>query len=107
MQELNSIQEIEDLINNSEMTLIYFTGTSCGACEEIRVKVEKILAAYPKMTAGFINGDKHLEIAERFHILSVPQLFVYVYQKQTIHEGKYFDLLEFEGKINRYYEMVF
>jgi thiol-disulfide isomerase/thioredoxin len=106
MKEINDIHEVENLIQDSDMALIYFTGTQCGACEIIRQKVDKLLGEYPNIKSGFMNAELHPEITSRFNILSVPQFMVYVYGKETIHEGRNFDFRELNEKINRYYEML-
>ncbi|MDF2952511.1 MAG: thioredoxin protein [Anaerocolumna sp.] len=107
MKELNSIQEIESLINNSDMALLYFTGSKCGACEVIRDKVDKLLDEYPKIKSGVMNAEDHPETTGIYNILTVPQFFVYIYGKETIREGRNFDFRELREKLNRYYEMVF
>ena len=37
MKELNSNYEIEELIKNNIMSIVYFTGSRCGACEAIKI----------------------------------------------------------------------
>ncbi|MDF2543359.1 MAG: thioredoxin [Herbinix sp.] len=106
MREVFQIEEIENCINQSDIALVYFTGSSCIACEVIRSKLEKMIASYSELVAVFINAEKHPAVTGRFNILSVPQFFVYVYGKPTIHEGRNFDFMDFERKLNRYYEMV-
>lgn len=107
MKELHTIQEVESLLHDSDMAFMYFSGTKCGACEIIREKVDKLLLEYPNINSGVINAELHPEVSSRFNIVSVPQFFVYVYGKETIHEGRYFDFRELREKLNRYYEMVF
>ena len=43
MNKLYGEDEIESLIKNNSMTIIYFTGNSCSACEVIKIKIEEII----------------------------------------------------------------
>lgn len=106
MDSLNNEMEIHKLIESSDIALLYFSGTTCGACEAIRGKIEKILESYPKIHSGFINGEEHVELMGSFQIFTVPQVILYVFGKETLREGKHLDLLEFERKIHRYCELL-
>ena len=43
MNKLYGEDEIESLIKNNSMTIIYFTWNSCSACEVIKIKIEEII----------------------------------------------------------------
>lgn len=46
MKDVNSKSEIIERIRNNKMIILYFSGTSCGACDVIKEKVEKVLEDY-------------------------------------------------------------
>ena len=106
MKKYNNYDEISDLINNNQIVIVYFNGVSCGACEVIKVKIEKIIDKYPKIKSCEINGEDHLDVAASFDVFSLPLLLVYIDGKETIRIGKNIDLLEFENIINRYYTLL-
>ncbi|MGN0144505.1 MAG: thioredoxin family protein [Clostridium sp.] len=107
MKILNTEQEINEVINNSDMAVIYFTGMDCGACEAIKFKVEEILKRFPKIKSGEINGENHPEICAKFDVFSIPIFLLYVDKKESLRIGRNVDLLALEGKIQRYYEMIY
>lgn len=81
MNKLYNDNEIIDLIKNNNMVVIYFTGSMCGACEIIKIKIEDILKRFPKIKSGEINVEKYLDIAAKHNVFSVPIFF-------TLYRGK-------------------
>lgn len=107
MKELNSNYEIEELIKNNIMSVIYFTGNRCGACEAIKIKIEEIIKKYPEIKSGEINGEDNLEIAAKYNIFSVPIFLLYIEGKECLRIGRNVNLVELEKSIQRYYDMIY
>ncbi|MDD7793444.1 thioredoxin family protein [Clostridium sp. 'White wine YQ'] len=107
MNKLHSDNEIVNLIKNNRMAVIYFSGNTCGACEVIKLKIEDILIKYPNIKCGAIDAERHLDLAAKYNIFSVPVFLLYIDGKESIRLGRNLDLLELEANIGRYYEMIF
>ncbi|WP_238881724.1 thioredoxin family protein [Clostridium sp. YIM B02551] len=107
MNKLHSDNDIVDLIKNHRMTVVYFSGSTCGACEVIKLKIEDMLKKYPNIKCGEIDAEKHLDLAAKYNIFSVPIFLLYIDGKESIRLGRNLDLLELETNIGRYYEMIF
>ena len=107
MKVLNSEIEIFEMIESTDMAVIYFTGMDCGVCEAIKFKVEEILKRFPNIKSGEINGEKHPSICAKFDVFSVPVFLLYVDKKESLRIGRNVDLISLEGKIQRYYEMIY
>lgn len=104
---LNTADSIDLAIKENLMTVIYFTGNACGACEVIKEKIEKLLESYPKVKSYEINGEEHPEVASKYLVFSLPLFILFVDNKETIRTGRYVDLLSLEKNIDRYYNMTF
>ena len=107
MKEINEKNEMMELIQKNEIAIIYFSGTSCGACDVIKQKVEEILDEYPNVKTGEINGVINKKLAAEYSIFSLPILLLFVDGKETIRLGRNFDMLHFNNIIERYYGMIF
>ena len=107
MKELHNNYEIEELIKNNIITVLYFTGSRCGACEVIKIKIEEIIKRYPEIKSGEINGETNLEIAAKYDVFSVPIFLLYIEGKESIRIGRNVNLLELERNIKRYYDMIY
>ncbi|MEN8076091.1 thioredoxin family protein [Clostridioides difficile] len=107
MNKLVNEDDIFNLINDNEMSAIYFTGMDCGACEAIKFKIESILNDLSKIKSGEINGEENLGLAAKYGVFSLPIFLLFIEGKETLRIGRNVNLLELEGSIRRYYEMIF
>ncbi|WP_455796683.1 thioredoxin family protein [Clostridium butyricum] len=89
MKLLKTEKEINEIIHTSNISVIYFTGRDCGACEAIKFKVEEILKSFPRVKSGEIDGEKHPDICAEFNVFSLPLLILYVDEKEYKNWKKY------------------
>ena len=77
MSVLNVNKNNFDSVKNSEKTvLLDFYADWCGPCRMVSPIVEEIAAENPQYLIGKINIDKEPELAQEFHVLSIPTLTV-------------------------------
>lgn len=107
MNKLVSENEVSNLIVDNKMAVIYFTGMDCGACEAIKFKIESILRSLPKIKSGEINGEENLELVVKYGVFSLPIFLLFIEGKESLRIGRNVNLLELEGNIRRYYDMIF
>lgn len=107
MEKLHNQEEIEALIKNNAMVVVYFTGNSCSACEAIKIKIEDILNSFPKIKGVEINGEENISLAIKYDVYSVPVFLLFIEGRESIRIGRNVDLLELERSIERYYHMLF
>lgn len=75
MIEINSKEEILDILKNSKAVMLYFGATNCSVCQVLRPKVEmNISLNFSKMKQYYINSNQNLDITSHFNIFQV-QLF--------------------------------
>ena len=104
---LDTLELVQKNINQNKMTVVYFTGNSCGACEVIKEKIEKFLENYPNIKAYEINGEENTKIAYKYSVFSMPVFLLFIEGKESIRTGKHVDLLSLERRIDRYYNMIY
>ena len=64
-----------DSIRTSEKpVLLDFYADWCGPCRMVSPIVEEIAAENPQYLIGKINIDSEPELAQKFHVLSIPTL---------------------------------
>lgn len=107
MNNLYTKESIESLIKENEIVLIYFGNKTCGVCNVLKPKVEKILNNYPKIKSIEIDVEKHLEISSQFNIFTIPAILVFIEGKENIREARYLSIDDLENKIKRYYELFY
>lgn len=107
MKKLTKDYEVESLIKDNIMAVVYFTGNDCGACETIKFKVDNILRRFPKIEGGEIQGEENIGVAAKYDVFSLPIFLLYINGKETLRYGRYVDLLDLEKNIERYYDILF
>jgi thioredoxin-like negative regulator of GroEL len=104
---LNTSNEINEIVSNNEMTLLYFSSKSCSVCGSMFPKVEEMLRSYPNIKSVNIDVDKSTEVAGQHLIFSLPAILIYVNGKETIREARIISILELEKAIKKYYNLIF
>lgn len=100
--------EIEEFIKDNSISIVYFSGSTCGACDAIKEKILHIINEdYPKVKFLEVNAVENQKIAASYNIFSLPILLLFVNGKETLRLGRYFDMLDFKKSIDRYYNMIF
>lgn len=107
MNKLWDIKEIKNLIKTNPMTVVYFTGRDCGACDVIKIKIQEILKNYPEIRSCQVDGEKALETAAYFSVFSLPLFLLYIQGKESLRIGRNVNLIELNSNIKRYYEMIY
>ncbi|MBS5886751.1 MAG: thioredoxin family protein [Clostridium sp.] len=97
---------MEELIKNNPISIIYFSGSTCGACDAIKEKVQVIIKEYEEIKFLEINAIENKELAAQHDIFSLPILLLFINGKEALRVGRYFDVLDFKNSINRYYNLI-
>lgn len=100
-------EEIEEFIEKNLISIVYFSGATCGACDAIRDKVLYIIKDYKEIKFMEVNAVENKEVAAAYNIFSLPILLLFINGKETLRIGRYFDVLDFKNSIDRYYNLIF
>ena len=108
MIEINSKEEILDILKNSKAVILYFASTNCGVCQVLKPKIEdEISKKFSQIKQYYINSNQNLDIASFFNIFSSPTILVFFEGKEFKRYGRNISLDIFNSEIKRLYEMVF
>ena len=66
-----------------------------------------MLLNYPKVKTIYVDGVKSHNTAVHYNMFTLPGLIVYVDGKESIREAKHMSIGDIEGRIDRYYNLIF
>jgi thioredoxin 1 len=108
MIELNTKEEILEILEKNKSVLLYFGATNCGVCEVLKPKIEQEVSRnFSKIKQIYINSTKDFELSSYFNIFTAPTILVFFEKKEFKRYGRNISLNIFNDEINRLYEMVF
>ncbi len=92
MKELNSLEEFEELYNNSNITIFTFSADYCPDCHFIRPFMPKLMTKYDNFNFIYVDTRKYPEIAKEYKILGIPSFL-------AVKEGK--ELARFVSRLRK------
>ncbi|WP_157797105.1 MULTISPECIES: thioredoxin family protein [Clostridium] len=100
-------EEIEGLINDNEILLLYFSSKSCGVCKVIKPELDKVLKLYPNIKTVQIDVEGNIKLAASYSVFTLPAVIVFVNGKETIREARYINVEEIKNRLDRYYKIIY
>lgn len=97
---------MEKKIPENKMTILYFSGAICGACEIIKKKIKRVLVDYKEVAFIEVNGVEEKEVAAKYDAFTLPLMILFIEGKESLRMGRNMDILEFKNVIDRYYKLL-
>ncbi len=105
--DITTLDEIRQIINEKDGVLLYFSASGCGVCKALKPKVEKEFGEkFSKIEQLFINATNHPKIAASFSVFSMPTILVFLDSKEFARESRNVSLELLLKKIKRPYEIM-
>ena len=108
IQDLNSFQNYQDVIQENMGALIYFSHEKCNVCKVLKPKIEKMLTDhFPEIKIFYADTVKYPEIAAQNSIFTVPTIVIYLDHKEFIRVSRNVSVIDLIDRIKRPYELMF
>ncbi len=66
----------DDVLDKNELVVIDFWAEWCAPCKSFSKVIEQLSAKHSDVVFGSVDIDKEKELAEDFHIMSVPSVMI-------------------------------
>lgn len=82
-----TIENFEQVLNESEVLFIDFWASWCGPCVRFAPTYEKVSEQYPNVTFGKVDTEDQQQLAGMFGIRSIPTIAIFRDQVQLFREA--------------------
>ena len=108
MEELNTIEEIENFIAKNPAALIYISAPNCNVCDVLKERVENVLGEkFPKLKMAEANSAQIPQISSKYNIFSAPTFLIFFDSKEFAREGRNVGLSPLSKKLEKVYNLFF
>lgn len=106
MIEINSIDEMNTIIDTEDFALFYLSRNDCGTCHAVKPKLIELCRQYTNLKTYYVDLDKNEIIAGQFSIFTIPGILVSAGGKEAMREARNFSMLEIEKQLTRLSELM-
>lgn len=103
MEQLKSMNEIEEFLYNNERAILYFSSDECSVCHSVEYQLEKLLEKFPHIKVAKIKVLELLEVTGKYLIFTVPEMLFFLQGKEVFRQGRFFNFSELEEEIENWY----
>ncbi|PCH54083.1 MAG: thiol reductase thioredoxin [Flavobacteriaceae bacterium] len=105
---INSLEELEEILNAEVAVLLYFNTISCNVGESLVPKVKNLLINnFPKINFYTIDLNFSPEIGAKYSAFIEPTIIVFFEGKETIRKSRNVGIYELQEAIARPYKLIF
>lgn len=106
MQQMKSLREIQQVIEEQRLVLLVIKTGQCGVCESVQVKVSVMLESRPGVTGIYAYMEDAPEVASAYLAFSAPTLLLFFEGKEVYRIDRFVRFEELEHMLSQYEEML-
>ncbi|WP_044409710.1 thioredoxin family protein [Thiomicrospira microaerophila] len=108
MQQLTTIEELDNLIQTQPGLVVLFGGAHCGVCNVIKPKLAQALAEdFAQLMLVYVDCQVTTDICSQKGVFSLPVVQVYIDGQRFIEKTRNFSLPGLLADLSRPYSMRF
>lgn len=103
MKELKSYEEIQSVIENNNLFLLYAAGRNCGVCQADSPRIKVLADKYGIETFAFFIEDVPMASGQ-LSIYTAPTVMIYYSGSEYHRQSRIIDFRELEHRISQLVE---
>ncbi|WP_456376158.1 thioredoxin family protein [Lutibacter sp.] len=105
---VNSLEELEEILNSEIAVLLYFNTISCNVGEALEPKVRTLIkSTFPKIKFYTVDLNFSPEVAAKYSAFVEPTILLFFEGKETIRKSRNIGIYELQDAIDRPYKLIF
>ena len=107
ISQIQTIEQINSVINTGEPVLIYFSGENCSVCKVLKPKIEQeVIKKFPKFKLYEVKTDIYKELTSQFTVFSIPTVLIFFDRKEFKRYGRNISIPLFIEELERPYNLI-
>ena len=107
ISQIQTIEQINSVINTGEPVLIYFSGENCSVCKVLKPKIEQeVIKNFPKFKLYEVKTDIYKELTSQFTVFSIPTVLIFLDRKEFKRYGRNISIPLFIEELERPYNLI-
>ena len=107
ISQIQTIEQINSVINTGEPVLIYFSGENCSVCKVLKPKIEQeVIKNFPKFKLYEVKTDIYKELTSQFTVFSIPTVLIFFDRKEFKRYGRNISIPLFIEELKRPYNLM-
>ena len=105
---INSLQAFNQVVDEKDAVIIYFSNNVCGACDVLEEKIIALLEkGYPKMEMFVVSTANNQEIAGQNRVFAAPTILIFFTGREQARFTRSVGMSQIVQVIDRPYQMIF
>lgn len=102
MNPLSTLDQVQALIRQNRLAVLYISAPKCGVCTVMKPKINEILNDFDNVASSAVGIDEVPALASSYHILTAPALLIFADGKEVWRGARFIDVADFENKLAQY-----
>ncbi len=95
-------KDFQNIIENYEMVVTYFSGAQCSVCNVVKAKIEELISTnYPEIKLIEVPSEQAPELVGKYTVFSVPLIIFWIEGREYIREIRNISIGDFKNKIDK------
>ncbi len=105
---IKSLEEFNEIKENEDAVLFYFSHDACNVCKVLKPKLEELVREdFPQTKMYYVNIKLLPEISGQLRIFTVPTIIVCFQGREYIRKSRNIGIGELANDMSRPYSMLF
>lgn len=106
MQQLKSLEDIQQVIAEQRLVLLVIKTGQCGVCESVQDKVSVMLESRPVVKGIYAYMEDAPDVASAYLAFSAPTVLVFFEGKEVFRVARFVRFDELDHVLSQYEEVL-
>ena len=107
MNKITNQSELEALIQEQSMCLVFIKTENCGVCDVVLDKTNRLMTKYPQIDSLLVYMHENPDVSSAYLVFTAPTILLFIEGKEVYRASRFVVMGELEDTIRMWYEQIF